>query len=60
MSDNSSYYAERAAEERRLAMASKDLRVRAIHLEMARKYSRRARNNPRPSELTFGDRQETA
>ena len=38
MSDNASYYAERAAEERRLAMASKDLKVRGIHLDMAGKY----------------------
>lgn len=32
------YHAARAAEERRLAMASKDLHVRAVHLELAARY----------------------
>lgn len=32
------YYAARATEERRLAMAAKDRAVRAIHLEMAERY----------------------
>lgn len=35
------YYAARAAEERRLAMASVSLKVRAIHLEMASRYDAR-------------------
>jgi hypothetical protein len=39
MSDDPSYYAARAAEERRLAMASADKRVRRVHLEMAAKYA---------------------
>lgn len=38
MSDDQSYFAARAAQERRLAMASADLNVRRIHLEMAAKY----------------------
>jgi hypothetical protein len=37
MSDNG-YYAQRASEERRRAMAASDLKVREIHLEMASKY----------------------
>lgn len=39
MSDDPSYYAARAIEERRLAMASADLNVRRVHLEMAAKYA---------------------
>lgn len=39
MSDNSSYFAARAIEERRLAMASSDPQVRAVHLEMAARYA---------------------
>jgi hypothetical protein len=36
---NPDYYAARAVEERRLAMASNDPKVRAIHLEMADRYA---------------------
>ncbi len=36
------YYAARAIEERRLAMAAKDPKVRAIHLELADSYAERA------------------
>jgi len=39
MSDETAYNAARAAEERRLAMASDDPKVRKIHLEMAAKYA---------------------
>jgi len=39
------YDAARAAEERRLAMASINLKVRAIHLEMAARYGDRAEAN---------------
>ena len=39
MSPDPSYYAARATEERRLAMASTDSKVRRIHLEMAAKYA---------------------
>ena len=38
MSDNKQYFAARAIEERRLAMASGDHKVRAVHLEMAARY----------------------
>ena len=39
MSPSSSYFAVRANEERRRAMASADPRVRRIHLEMAARYA---------------------
>lgn len=39
MSSDPSYYAARATEERRLAMASSDPKVRRIHLDMAAKYA---------------------
>lgn len=39
MSQDSAYYVARANEERRLAMASTDQRVRRIHLELAAKYA---------------------
>lgn len=39
MSNDPSYCAARAIEERRLAMASEDSKVRGIHLEMASKYA---------------------
>lgn len=42
MSDDFSYYAARAAAERRLAMASANAKVRAIHLAMAAEYAARA------------------
>jgi hypothetical protein len=45
MSDDPSYYATRASEERRLAMASADQNVRRIHLEMAAKYDSLASPN---------------
>ena len=38
MSDNKQYFAARAIEERRLAMASGDQKVRSVHLEMATRY----------------------
>lgn len=38
MSDNKQYFAARAIEERRLAMASGDHKVRTVHLEMAARY----------------------
>ena len=60
MPDDPSYYAERAAEERRLAMASSDLKVRGIHLEMAGKYAARAENTELRAELGSGDREKTA
>ena len=39
MSNDSTYYAARAVEARRLAMASSDEAVRRIHLEMAAQYA---------------------
>jgi len=38
------YYAARSVEERRLAMATDDPRVRAIHLELAERYAVLARS----------------
>lgn len=38
MSDNTQYFAARAIQERRLAMASADQKVRAVHLELAARY----------------------
>ena len=38
MSNDPSYYAARGAQERRLAMASADTKIRRIHLDMAAKY----------------------
>ena len=40
------YYAMRAGEERRLAMASTDSNVRRIHLEMAARYDALVNLNP--------------
>lgn len=39
MSHDPSYYAARATEERRLAMAAGDPRVRRVHLELAAEYA---------------------
>jgi hypothetical protein len=39
MSDHTSYFVARGDEERLLAMASVDPRVRRVHLEMAARYS---------------------
>ncbi len=46
MSQDHSYFAARAIEERRLAMASSNPSVRRAHLEMAAEYARRAGANP--------------
>ena len=43
MSQDRSYYMARAIEERRLAMASTDLRARRAHLELAAEYALKAR-----------------
>ena len=56
MSEDLSYYVARAIEERRLAMASNDPNVRAIHLEMAAKYAALAGSNP--DELPPADEQQ--
>lgn len=39
MSPNASYFAARADEERRIALASDDPNVRRVHLEMAARYA---------------------
>ena len=48
------YYAARAIEERRLAMAAKDSKVRSIHLEMAEKYDEFAARGAQPSQAMEG------
>ena len=58
MSGDPSYYAARATEERRLAMASVDTKVRRIHLEMAAKYA--ALVGDHPNELPTESEQKTA
>jgi hypothetical protein len=51
------YYAARAVEERRLAMASGDPAVRAIHLEMAERYDELARSGGREPPEVIGGRE---
>ena len=55
-SQHSEYFAARAVEERRLAMASVDPKVRSIHLEMAERYAQAAKADDgatvQPSEET--------
>jgi hypothetical protein len=46
MSSDQSYYAARANQERRLAMAAADPNVRRVHLELAAEYALRAGANP--------------
>ena len=61
MSDDLTYFAERAAQERRLAMASANLNVRRIHLEMAAKYLALAgANGSDVSGILDGTAQQTA
>ena len=50
------YYAARAIEERRLAMAAKDPNVRSIHLEMAEKYDQLAKGGDDRADVP-GDQQ---
>lgn len=42
---HSDYFAARAAEERRMAMAAADSNVRAVHLEMAQRYDEAAKGD---------------
>lgn len=42
MPDDLAYFAERAIEERRCAMASPDPRAREVHLDLAARYARLA------------------
>ena len=57
MLEDRNYCAVRAAEERVVAMASRDLRVRAVHLEMAARYDAVARGASLPRRWIIGDRQ---
>jgi len=52
LTGNSNYYSARAVEERRLAMTAKDPNARAIHLEMAEEYARRAENGREAEDST--------
>lgn len=45
MSEDQSYFAARANQERQLAMAASDPKVRRIHLELAAEYALRAGPN---------------
>jgi hypothetical protein len=56
-SRHSEYYAARAIEERRLAMASADANVRAIHLQMAERYDELARTGGREPPHIIGSRE---
>ena len=49
------YYAARAVEERRLAMAAKEDTVRRVHLEMAERYDARSRAGEAPEGRFAGD-----
>ena len=42
MSNDHSYFAERAIEERRLAVAATDANARRVHLELAAQYTMRS------------------
>jgi hypothetical protein len=59
LSRHPDYFAARAVEERRHAMASSDPKVRAIHLDLAEKYSQlAAMGAPQPS-IIIEDQQKT-
>jgi hypothetical protein len=60
LSRNPDYYSARAVEERRLAMAAKDPQVRAIHLQMAKKYAELAlHGEPAGPQQPMEDEQQT-
>jgi hypothetical protein len=56
-SAHSEYYAARAIEERRLAMASADAKVRAIHLQMAGRYDELSRTGAQEPPHVIGNRE---
>ena len=58
MSQDPSYYAARAIEERRLAMASTNPGVRRVHLEMAAKYAALAGPGATPTDQIPDDPEE--
>ena len=60
MSNDPSYYAARATEERRLAMAATDAKVRRIHLEMAVNYAALAGADATPMDESPPEERRTA
>ena len=54
LSRHSEYFAARAIEERRMAMASTDEHVRSVHLEMAERYAQLAEGIGSPLKLVVG------
>ena len=54
---DSNYYAARALEERRLAMAAKNPNARAAHLELAQRYAELAEQGDREPPLVIGEQQ---
>ena len=60
LSRNPDYFAARAVEERRLAMASADPKVRAIHIELAEKYDQLAQSGGQDPKQVVGEQQRTA
>lgn len=60
MFEDRAYYAARAAEERVTAMASRDIRVRAVHLEMAVRYDALVRGELPSRRWIIGDRRSEA
>lgn len=60
MSQDHAYYAARATQERRLAMAATNPAARRAHLELAAEYARLAGTNPALPEQAPGDEQRTA
>jgi len=57
LSRHPNYFTARANEERRLAMASKDPYVRAVHLEMAERYMQIAEQGGPEVPDVIGDQQ---
>ena len=57
---HSDYFAARAVEERRMAMATKDAHVRDIHLEMAERYAELAKTGVPDPLNVIGEDQRTA
>lgn len=60
LSRSPDYYAARAVEERRLAMASNDATAREIHLEMAQKYEQLANRDAVAPPQSIGEDQQRA
>ncbi len=54
MNDDRYYHAARAAEERRIAMASAVLKARAVHLELAERYDALV-DGRRPAQVPSAD-----